>query len=211
MLHFLKIALFEGSMMEIMHRACGAYGTNCYIVKIDGKELIIDPGVDAFAWVERNVAHPVAILNTHGHFDHVWSNAALVKRFAVPIYAPKDDCFMLENDPFLQGTPSSKADVEVVGNQSFTIEGIDVTFLHCPGHTPGCSMIRIADKLFSGDFIFRRSIGRYDFPYSDASQMRRSLEQFLTLQDDWEIFPGHGEKTGVKEEQKNIPYWLEYF
>lgn len=197
--------------MEILYRACGAYGTNCYIVKINGQEIIIDPGVDAYNWVVRNVQNPVAILNTHGHFDHVWSNAVLAQKFEIPIYAPQEDCFMLENDPFAQGTPPSHADVAVIGDQAFNIEGINVQFLHFPGHTPGCSVILIEDKLFSGDFIFHNSIGRYDFPYSDADLMRRSLEKFLKLEDDWEIFPGHGEKTSVKAEQKNVPYWFRFF
>jgi len=197
--------------MEIINRACGAYGTNCYIVKVDDKELIIDPGVDAFNWVVRNVKNPVAILNTHGHFDHVWSNAALVAKFNIPIYAPKDDCFMLENDPFGQGTPLSHADVIVVGDQSFDIKGIQVRFFHFPGHTPGCSAILIGEALFSGDFIFNNSIGRYDFPYSNADAMRQSLEKFLKFENDWDVYPGHGLKTSVKVEQKNVPYWFSFF
>lgn len=197
--------------MEILNRACGAYGTNCYIVKIDGKELIIDPGVDAYHWVVRNVQHPVAILNTHGHFDHVWSNAALAEHFNLPIYTPSEDCFMLESDPFMHGTPPSHATVCVQGDQTFELEGIIVKFFHFPGHTPGCSVILIEDKLFSGDFIFHDSIGRYDFPYSNADAMRASLEKFLTWTHDWEVFPGHGFSTSVKAEQQNIPYWLKYF
>ena len=63
--------------MKIKSKACGDYGTNCYIVEINQKELIIDPGMDAAMWVLQEVRHPVAILNTHGHFDHVWSNAEL--------------------------------------------------------------------------------------------------------------------------------------
>ena len=194
--------------MQITSKACGAYGTNCYIVTIDEKQIIIDPGMDATDWVLRHVTNPVAILNTHGHFDHVWSNAELSEKLNIPIYAPKDDCFMLENDPFDQGTPSSRADVVVEGDQHFEIAGINVQFLHFPGHTPGCSVILIGNALFSGDFIFKNSIGRYDFPYSSGEQMRKSLEKFLKIDADWEIFPGHGGSTTLKSEQKNVPYWF---
>ena len=196
--------------MQIKSRACGAYGTNCYIVTIDGKEIIIDPGMEATAWVLAHVHHPVAILNTHGHFDHVWSNAELVKELKIPLYAPVDDCFMLESDPFVQGTPPSYADVKVVGDQAFDIEGIHVQYLHFPGHTPGCSAILIENSLFSGDFIFKNSIGRYDFPYSSSEQMRHSLEKFQKIEADWEIFPGHGGSTTLKVEQKNVPYWFSF-
>ncbi|WP_263832998.1 MBL fold metallo-hydrolase [Sulfurospirillum oryzae] len=196
--------------MQIKSKACGAYGTNCYIITIDGKEIIIDPGMEATSWVLRNVHHPVAILNTHGHFDHVWSNAELASQLNIPIYAPVDDCFMLENDPFGQGTPSSHADVRVEGDQSFVIEGINVQFFHFPGHTPGCSTILIENALFSGDFIFKNSIGRYDFPYSSSDQMRQSLEKFQKIDADWEIFPGHGGSTTLKVEQRNVPYWFNF-
>jgi len=197
--------------MKIQQKACGAYGTNCYIVEVDGKELIIDPGMEAVSWVKAHVHHPVAILNTHGHFDHVWSNAELSKAFKLPIYAPKDDLFMLEHDPFEQGTPPSFADVSVEGDAVYDIEGIDVKFFHFPGHTPGCSVILIENTLFSGDFIFNNSIGRYDFPYSDALLMRQSLEKFLTITENWDVYPGHGDKTTVKKEQANIPLWFRYF
>lgn len=197
--------------MKIKYKACGEYGTNCYIVQVGEKEFIIDPGMQAAPWVLKEITHPVAILNTHGHFDHVWSNAELKRKFSIPLYAPKGDCFMLENDPFSQGTPPSYPDVSVDGNQTFDIEGIKVSFLHFPGHTPGCSMILIEDKLFSGDFIFKSSIGRYDFPYSNAQEMKKSLEAFLTLNENWEVYPGHGEKTSVYTEQANVPYWLRYF
>lgn len=197
--------------MKIKSRACGDYGTNCYIVEVNEHEIIIDPGMDATSWVLREVKSPVAILNTHGHFDHVWSNASLHEKLNIPIYAPRGDVFMLEGDPFGQGTPSSHADVVVEGNQTFEIAGVDVEFLHFPGHTPGCSVILIENVLFSGDFIFHNSIGRYDFPYSNAIHMRQSLERFLDLKENWEIYPGHGGKTTVFKEQANVPHWLRYF
>ncbi|HHH51826.1 MAG TPA: MBL fold metallo-hydrolase, partial [Campylobacterales bacterium] len=59
--------------MEIKMQPMGAYQTNCYIVTVEGKDIIIDPGVGATQWVLCNIQNPIAILNTHGHFDHVWS------------------------------------------------------------------------------------------------------------------------------------------
>lgn len=196
--------------MDIKSKACGSYGTNCYIVTVDKKDFIIDPGMDAVSWVMKNIQNPVAILNTHGHFDHVWSNAELSSKLKVPIYAPKNDVFMLENDPFSQGTPPSKVDIVVDGDETLNIQGVAVKFFLFPGHTPGCSAILIENKLFSGDFIFKDSIGRFDFPYSDATQMGKSLDKFLQIEENWEVFPGHGGKTTVKAEQKNVPRWFNY-
>ncbi len=196
--------------MNILQKPCGIYMTNCYIVKIDDKELIIDPGIDADVWVKENVKNPVAILNTHGHFDHVWSNQELKAYYDIPIYAPKDDVFMLSSDPFSQGTPPSQADIEVVGDEVFNIDGIEVKYLFFPGHTPGCSAILIGDSLFSGDFIFKNSIGRVDFPFSSPEDMKKSIEKFLQIKENYKIYPGHGESTTVLDEQKTLPAWLNY-
>ena len=195
--------------MKIELKPMGVYQTNCYIVNIDDKELIIDPGVGATKWVLNSVKNPIAILNTHGHFDHVWSNQELKNRLKIPIYSPKDDLFMLKKDPFNQGTPPSIADFAVEPNEIVDIEGILVKFLHFPGHTPGCSVIEIEDVWFSGDFIFKGSIGRVDFPYSNPSDMKKSLQKVLNYNGNKTIYPGHGPSTTLESEKQNLNYWFE--
>ena len=195
--------------MKIQMQPMGAYQTNCYIVTIDEKDFIIDPGVGATEWVVSRVKNPVAILNTHGHFDHVWSNAELKKRLNVPIYCPEGDVFMLEKDPFSQGTPPSRADVAVAPDETVLIEGIGMKFLHFPGHTPGTSAIEIGDAWFCGDFLFRGSIGRVDFPYSDPEAMKKSLRKALEYPRNVTLYPGHGPSSTLEAEKRVIPYWLE--
>ena len=196
--------------MNIKSKPMGVYQTNCYIVEVNGEEFIIDPGMGATSWVLENVKNPIAILNTHGHFDHIWSNQELKEKLQIPIYVPKDDEFMLKDDPFAQGTPPSQADVIVVGDEEFDIDGVKVKYLHFPGHTPGCSAILIEDTLFSGDFVFKGSIGRVDFPYSNPDDMRQSIEKFLHVEENWTVLSGHGEPTTVKAEQKTLPMWLNH-
>jgi len=194
--------------MQIKMRPMGAYETNCYVVTVDGKDLIIDPGIGATKWVLANVTNPVAILNTHGHFDHVWSNAEVKEALKIPLYAPKADLFMLENDPLGQGTPPSKADYAVGGDELLDISGIKVQYRHFPGHTPGCSVIEIGENWFSGDFLFRQSIGRWDFPASSGEDMVKSLQKAMLIEQDFTIYPGHGPSTTLKAEQKVIPFWI---
>ena len=186
----------------------GPYQTNCYIATIEGKDFIIDPGVGATNWVLNNVTNPVAILNTHGHFDHVWSNAEVKKLLNLPIYCPKDDAFMLENDPFSQGTPPSHPDVLINGDEELELEGVKIKFHHFPGHTPGCSVIEIGDVWFSGDFLFEQSIGRWDFPNSSGRDMIKSLEKAMQIKGDYTVYPGHGMSTTLKAEQKVMPFWI---
>ncbi len=195
--------------MQIFSKACGSYQTNCYIVQTEFGELIIDPGEGAHEWIKQIVKNPLAILNTHGHFDHVWDNQKTKEAFDIPIYAPKDDCFMLSGDVFGFDVPPSKADIETSEGE-YKIGGVYFKFLSFPGHTPGCSAVQIEDALFSGDFIFKGSIGRVDFPYSNPQEMKKSLEKFLGFTKDLTIYPGHGDKTSVLKEKANAKGWLAY-
>ena len=194
--------------MKIKVQAMGMYQTNCYIATVDGKDFIIDPGVGATEWVRNNVTNPVAILNTHGHFDHVWSNAALQKDLGIKLYTPQGDMMLLSSSSWAPDLPPSTPDVAIVGDEELDFDGVKVKFRHFPGHCPGCSTIEIEDAMFSGDFIFQRSIGRTDFPYSSPQDMKKSLEKFKLLTYDKKVYPGHGDTTTIKQEQKNSDYWI---
>ena len=194
--------------MSIKVQAMGMYQTNCYIITVDGKDFIIDPGVGATSWVMRNVTNPVAILNTHGHFDHVWSNDEVQKKLNIPLYTPKGDVMLLTSSDWMPDLPPSYPDIEVEPNQEFDFDGVKVKFRHFPGHCPGCSTIEIGDAMFSGDFIFERSIGRTDFPYSSPSDMKDSLERFKKIDYDMTMYPGHGGTTTIKQEQEYSDYWI---
>ncbi len=196
--------------MQIKIQPMGATQTNCYIATIEGKDFIIDPGMGATQWVLENTTNPVAILNTHGHYDHVWSNAALQEKLKIPLYCPKGDSFMLQKCPLGQPTPPSTPDYEVVGDESLKIENIQIDYLHFPGHTPGCSIIQIKDVWFSGDFLFQQSIGRWDFPFSSGQEMVKSLEKAMKVEGDYTVYPGHGLSTTLKKEQQGMPQWIAY-
>ena len=245
--------VFDNDFFYILCEPFGEYQTNCYLVfnKTKKEALIVDPGIGASTWIidtlKNTNAIPLAILNTHGHFDHVWSNAELLEHFAgIPLLCPYEDAFMLEKDCFSTGLPSSiptllvgaKAN-DTICEKTSTINNLGrknhffygdfaIAFICYPGHTPGCSVIILQHKdaknielqenleslskghqvMFSGDFIFNRSIGRSDFPYSSHQAMKASLEKFLTLQENMLVLPGHGSVTSVVQEQNNIPFWI---
>ncbi len=192
--------------MELKSQAFGPYSTNAYILTNQDQSLIIDPGMGAVDWVISQVQTPVAILNTHGHWDHVWSNQALQEKLQIPIYAPEADTFLLADED-QRGTPPSTADYAVKADETLQIGPFSVTFYHFPGHTPGCSMIQIGQIVFSGDMIFKGSIGRYDFPYSSAKEMLASLEKFAQWEENLPLYPGHGTPTTTATEQALIPQW----
>jgi len=194
--------------MKIQVQPMGPYQTNCYIVTIDGKDIIIDPGVGALEWVKAHVTNPIAILNTHGHFDHVWSNHQVQEYFNIPLYTPKGDVFLLQSSQMMPDLPPSYPDYELEGDAELELEGIKIKFRHFPGHCPGCSTIEIEDAMFSGDFIFERSIGRCDFPFSSPDQMKASLQKFKALDYDKTVYPGHGGPTSIRAEQANADFWI---
>ena len=200
--------------MKIKSKAMGEYQTNCYIVETSCGEFIIDPGMGAVAWVMQNVSKPVAILNTHGHFDHVWSNAEISQNLKIPIYCPQNDVFMLSRDPFGLNMKPSIADFEVDCDSEFLFDDVRIKFHFFPGHAPGCSAIEVVEngeqKLFCGDFIFQGSIGRVDFPYSNPEDMIKSIEKIMKWERDIEIYPGHGSATKLSFERKNLSAWLGY-
>ena len=191
--------------MKILKRPFGAYQTNCYVLQSPAGELIIDPGDGAFFWLKEVCKKPLAILNTHGHYDHVWDNDAVSLHFNAPIYIQKDDEFMLAG-PF--GQPPSRADVLLKDGDFIELEGFRLRLLHFPGHTPGCSAYLWDELLFSGDFLFAGSIGRYDFPYASAELMLSSLERVAKERRDLRLLPGHGNESHLDAERESIGLWI---
>ena len=197
--------------MQILKKAFGEYATNCYILKGEQGDLVIDPGQGSFDWVMQNTGKIAAVLNTHGHFDHVYDDAKL-QRAGAKIYIHEDDAFMLRADPFETMPESIEADVLVKGQeQSFEIAGFNVKFSLFAGHTPGSCMIEAGGAIFSGDVIFKGSIGRWDFPFSSGAQMRESLHKILQIEGDFTLYPGHGPNTSLAAERQNLKYFLQLF
>ncbi len=197
--------------MQILKRAFGEYATNCYILKGERGDLVIDPGQGSFDWVMQNTGKIAAVLNTHGHFDHVYDDAKL-QRMGAKIYIHESDAFMLRADPFEAMPESIEADVLIKGQeQSLEIAGFNVKFSLFAGHTPGSCMIEAGGVIFSGDVIFKGSIGRWDFPFSSGAQMRESLHKILQIKGDFTLYPGHGPNTSLAAERQNLKYFLQLF
>lgn len=196
--------------MKILKKSFGSYETNCYILNFSTFSFVVDPGMGSLNWILEHAKNLKAILVTHGHFDHVFDLCQLKTLTQAKVYIHKDDAFMLHDDPFAMLENKCKADFLAEDNEEFDINGIKVKFLHFPGHSPGCSMILVENKLFSGDFLFKNSIGRWDFPFSDAKAMKKSLDKLKNIQENYEIFPGHGESSFLFQELGNVDFYQKY-
>jgi hydroxyacylglutathione hydrolase len=191
------------------------FGTNCWLLSAEGNDeaVVIDPGFEPrriLSLLERARKRPVAVLATHGHYDHVGA-AADVCGDDVPFFIHQDDALaMTDSATWGAGMPipiAAPKDLRTfTDGEVLDLAGLGLQVLHTPGHTPGSSCFQSSELLFSGDLVFRGAIGRYDFPNSSASDMFASLRRFLSLPDPLPVYPGHGDTTTVAIERASNPF-----
>lgn len=150
------------------------------------------------------------ILLTHGHFDHILGVDKFKEVFGTDAYIAKEDIEQVELTPKFMPILAGIESVEIKSIHNYLkdgdiikVGGIEIKAIATPGHTPGGMSYLIGDKLFSGDTLFHRSIGRCDFPGGSLDTIIKSIkEKLFTLPDNTEVFPGHGEKTTIAYEKK---------
>jgi glyoxylase-like metal-dependent hydrolase (beta-lactamase superfamily II) len=191
------------------------FATNCWLLAVQDRDeaLVVDPGFfpeRVHGLLEAAGKRPVAAIATHGHYDHVGA-AAQFCGDDIPFYIHEEDRLALF-DPVAWGAgmpapADPPADIRTfVEGDLLELAGISLGVMHTPGHTPGSSCFRAEGLLFSGDLVFRGAIGRYDFPNSSAQDMFASLKRFMSLPDELDVHPGHGEATTVGLERAANPF-----
>jgi glyoxylase-like metal-dependent hydrolase (beta-lactamase superfamily II) len=192
------------------------FESNGYIAS-DGKTaVIIDAPTTAINAAKQFIAEGgkiEAILITHGHFDHIEGLPELAKITGAPVYISKADKDKLTDDTanravfhFAGDFPHYTGEVtELTGGEQLTFGDTVIEVIAVPGHTAGC-LAFIADKkyCFSGDFVFKRGIGRTDFDDSNEEDMENSLYSFKSIPDNLLIYPGHGPDTTLDNERKYL-------
>lgn len=192
----------------------GNMQTNCYVVYQDGHCLIIDPGANGqkvSKFVEENEFTIDGILLTHGHFDHVGAVDYLYQKYHCPIYTKRETLLLLHDphlnlsyydEPFVVNSPINCVE------DTMEIGAFHIEWMLLEGHCQGSSMIYFPQEnaLFSGDVLFKGSIGRYDFPTSSHLDTKNSMNLIKSLDFDAQLYPGHGEASTLKYEQEHNPY-----
>ncbi len=158
----------------------------------------------------------VALLNTHGHWDHIAENARLMRVAGVPLWAHREDELIMKHPEVQTRFFSSSLVIEPTQTSRFLNEGdavevgaLKFRVLHLPGHCPGhIGLFEPSEKvLFSGDVLFAGSVGRADIPGADWETLLKSInEKVLTLGDDVTVYPGHGPATTIGAERESNPY-----
>jgi glyoxylase-like metal-dependent hydrolase (beta-lactamase superfamily II) len=206
-----------------------ATATNCWVVAAGAREqcVVIDPGIGVEARLDELIAehglHPVAVLLTHGHFDHTFSVYPVCQARDVPAYIHPADRAQLA-DPWSGvglpvGTPlfgsltfAEPEDVRALNDgEKVSLAGIDFAIRHAPGHSAGSVVFTLAGDdqavLFSGDVLFAGSIGRVDLPGGSMAQMQASLRDVIAPMDAATlVHPGHGPSSTIARELATNPY-----
>ncbi|MFQ7728841.1 MAG: MBL fold metallo-hydrolase [Clostridia bacterium] len=206
--------------MRITNLPSGALQANTYLA-VDEKTnegFIVDPGgynKVLTKEVRDNDVKIKYIILTHGHSDHICGVNEHKAEFPdAKIVAYKDEEAMLENPNLNQspgfGVPySTKADILVSDGDELKVGDVTLKFIHTPGHTEGgmCIYVKEVKALFSGDTLFRQSIGRTDFPGGSYKEIMDSIRKKLfLLPDDTNVFPGHMGMTSIGFEKENNPF-----
>ena len=165
----------------------GRLETNCYILDYNGEVLVIDPGDDFYILkrylMERKV---IGVLVTHNHPDHIGALDSVVDTFKVPSY-----------------------DKNNLQEGRFEVGPFHFEVTYTPGHTSDSVTYYFRDYnfLFSGDFLFKGTVGRMDLDTGSVEDMKKSLAKIYDYSDRIKIYPGHGDSTTLGEEKRNNQYF----
>lgn len=210
-------------MIQVKSFCFNAFQENTYVVwNEQGDGLIIDPGCytyeersDLRTFIDSNSISPLAILNTHAHVDHVLGVKSIKEIYQIPFGLHEKDVVILndvKNRALFYGFPhyqETDIDFFLEEGKEITFGGLSPKVLFVPGHAPGHVAFYFEQEriLFSGDVLFRRSIGRTDFPHCSHEDLLKSIKTKLyTLPDEVVVYPGHGGPTKIGDEKVLNPF-----
>lgn len=175
----------------------GPYDNNVYVIASDGEALIVDGANDAERILSEVAGMRVkAVVQTHGHFDHVQALKRITEELDVPVYAHGGDA------------RSMPVRIEDAGEgDRIDVGGMTVRVMHTPGHTPGSLSFVVEPFLFSGDTLFPAGPGNTDGDPKRFAQIMTSLGRLFALPDETRVLPGHGLDTTIGRERPYVETW----
>lgn len=194
------------------------FGENCFLIRRrDTKAaLVVDPGLQVERLRQQVGADQLEverILVSHGHIDHIAGVASVHADTGAPIAMHPDDLAIIDWDQFAHlpfapaGFAAFAIDTPLAHDQNLPFHGLTVRVLHTPGHTEGSVCFLLGLDCFAGDTLFQRGIGRTDLPGGDMRKIVFSIRNVLyALPPKTIVYPGHGARTTIEEEQMLNPF-----
>jgi len=204
--------------MKLEGFAVGSFQVNTYILWDEEtlETYIIDPGGENYRIlevVEKNKLNVKAIINTHGHIDHIAGIPELQKDLQIPFYIHEADVPVVQQSAQaaqmfgIDFTGNPKIDGYLTDGQILTLGKNEIEVLHTPGHSPGGVCFKMESDVLVGDTLFANSIGRTDLPGGSYSQLLDSIQKkLMVLDDNMRVYPGHMGSTTIGHEKKFNPF-----
>lgn len=183
----------------------GQLETNCYVVTNEStlECVVIDPGDESntiLDYIESNHLKCTAIMITHGHYDHTGAADAVAEETGATVYMnSRDDARVIESRQLPYRLPDNGINYD--DGDIIDTAGLRFEIIATPGHTPGGVTIKCEDCLFTGDTLFRGSLGRTDLDGGDMDKELASLKKLCSLEGDYEVYPGHMGSTTLQRER----------
>jgi hydroxyacylglutathione hydrolase len=207
--------------LEVRGVVVGLFRENCWVIgsRRRGEACVVDPGdePETILALARDMGVRITrVVASHAHIDHILAARAIVDATGAPFLLHELDLPIADNMPTaarmwmnMDVPPAPTPDAHPADGDDLEVAGVSLRVIHTPGHTPGslCLYAPDAGLLFSGDTLFRESIGRTDLPGGDFGQIRQSLTQrLLTLPDATRVLPGHMQETTIGHERAHNPF-----
>lgn len=203
------------------------FSSNSYILKDQKSDscILIDPGLDINS-LEENLnnlyLNPIAILSTHGHFDHISGVSFFKNKYKIPFFIHEGDLKIVQSLNFYlkikkidlkyeipKPDKIFKKNIEIIN-----IDNFELTVNHCPGHSNGSCIIKYHDYLFTGDMIYKKGLGINNFPGEDKIKLKSSIKGvFENFSENCIVYPGHGEPdylSNIKNKNQELIEFLKF-